>query len=104
MQYHYFKMDTLASTIKLLHRGCYIASVDLKDAYYSVPVAENCRKYLRFYWKSEFFQFTCLPMGLTTAPRIFTKLLKPIYADLRERGNTCMGYIDDSYTYKVTRT
>ena len=42
------------------------------------------------------FQFTCLPNGLSCAPRIFTKILKQVYAHLRVLGHTCMEHIDDS--------
>ena len=44
--------------------------LDLKDAYYSVPVNPQHRKYLRF----EFYEFTCLPNGLASAPRVLQKL------------------------------
>lgn len=74
-----------------------MASIDLKDAYYSVSVSESHRKYLRFIWKNQLFQFTCLPNGLSSAPRIFTKILKPVYATLRSQGQENVGYIDDSY-------
>ena len=74
--------------------GFFIASVDLKDAYYSVPVVEDDRM---FEWEGNYFQFTCLPNGLASAPRLFTKLLKPAYASLRSLGHFCMGHIDDSF-------
>ena len=36
-------------------------------------------------------------MGLTSSPRLFTKILKPVFATLRSRyGHCCSGYIDDS--------
>jgi hypothetical protein len=74
-----------------------MASVDLKDAYYSVPIASEHKKYLRFQWKSKLFQYTCFPNGLACCPRMFTKLLKPVYATLRQKGYENVPYIDDSY-------
>ena len=38
VEYHHFRMDTLDTVTKPMKRGCYMASVDLKDAYYTVPV------------------------------------------------------------------
>ena len=73
----HFKMDTLNTIIKLVEKDCFMASVDLKDAYYSVPIATSDRKYLRFFWRGQLYQFTCLPNGLSCGPRKFTKLLKP---------------------------
>ena len=46
--YHHFKMDTLGSVIKLMRPNCFMATIDLKDAYYSVPVSEKHQKYLKF--------------------------------------------------------
>ena len=34
--YHHFKMDNIQTVLKLIRPGCFMASVDLKDAYYSV--------------------------------------------------------------------
>lgn len=96
VDYHHFKMDTFRTALKLIRPGCFMASVDLKDAYYSIPIAEEDRKFLMFEWKGKYYQFTCLRNGLSSAPRIFTKLLKPIYTHLRSNGHTCMGHIDDS--------
>ena len=96
-EYHHFKMENFRNAITLMTPNCFMASIDLKDAYYSVSVNKNDRKYLRFIWKHQLFQFTCLPNGLSCAPRIFTKILKPIYATLRSQGLENVGYIDDSY-------
>ena len=80
VSYHHFKMDTLETGIKLMRPGCFMTSIDLKDAYCSIPVAPKCQKYLKFVWKETLYCFTCLPMGLTSSPRIFTKVLKPVFA------------------------
>ena len=89
-------MDTTQTALKLIRLGCYMASIDLKDAYYSVPVADEDRKLLKFQWGDRYFHFTCLPNGLACAPRLLTKLLKPVYTHIRSMGHTCMGHIDDS--------
>lgn len=77
--------------------NCYMASIDLIDAYYAVPVAVEHRRYLRFLWRNRLFQYTCLPNGLVSALRYFTKLLKPVYSTLLSQGYLNVGYIDDSY-------
>ena len=77
--------------------NCYMASTDLIDAYYAVPVAVEHRRYLRFLWRNRLFQYTCLPNGLVSALRYFTKLLKPVYSTLLSQGYLNVGYIDDSY-------
>ena len=82
VEYQKFKMETLESIVNLIRPGCFMASLDLKDTYYSVPVAMEDRPFLRFRWEDTLYQFSCLPMGLTSAPRIFTKIMKPVLASL----------------------
>lgn len=95
--YHHFKMDNLQSAINMMTKNCYLASVDLKDAYYSVPIHVDYQKYLKFSWQGQLYKFTCLPNGLACAPRIFTKLLKPMFSSLRSKGYLSVSYIDDCY-------
>ena len=52
------------------------------------------RKYLRFVWSGETYQFNCLLFGLSSAPSVFTKTLKPVEALLREMGVRLIIYID----------
>lgn len=95
--YRHFKMDTLQSAINLMTPNCYMASLDWKDAYYSVPVDPEFQKYLKFRWRGSLYQFTCLAQGLSPAPRLFTKLSKPIYSHLRKMGHMNSAFIDDSF-------
>ena len=76
-----------------------MASVDIKDVYYTVPIATEHQKYLKFMWRDKLYQYTCLPNGLASAPRIlnFTKLLKPVFNVLRQKGYLSSSYIDDCY-------
>ncbi|KAK6178364.1 hypothetical protein SNE40_013160 [Patella caerulea] len=97
VEYHHFKMESVHSAIKLMKPKCYMASIDLCDAYYGVSVAEEHRKFLRFIWSDSVFQFTCFPNGLACCPRKFTKLLKPVFCTLKQAGYVNVPYIDDSY-------
>lgn len=97
VQYHHFKMDTLYTVINLMEKGCYMASIDLKDAYYTVGVDSYYQNFLKFKKGNKLYAFTCMPNGLSSAPRIFTKLLKPPLAELRTRGFINSPYIDDIY-------
>ena len=101
--YRKFKTGTLESAIKLMKPGCFMTCVDLQDAYYSIPMSFSFRKYLKFAWRGRLYQFRALPMGLTSSPRIFTKVLKPVFATLRSHyGHNCTGYIDDSFYTEET--
>ena len=104
MEYHHFKMETLKTAIILVSRNCYFASIDLQDAYYSCKVSDNDRKYLRFIWRDTKYQYTCLEMGLASSPRIFTKLMKPVFSTLRKQGHANVAYIDDTLLISETET
>lgn len=65
--------------------------------YYSVPVDAYDQRYLKFEFDNQLYKYTCFPNGLAPCPRKFTKLLKPVYCHLREKGHLSSGYIDDSY-------
>ena len=93
--YKHFKMETLASALQLIKPNCYMVVLDLKDAYYSVPIFSAHRKFLRFQFEGTLYEFTCLPNGLSSAPRVFTKLMKPLFSFLRGKEILLVGYIDD---------
>ena len=90
-------MESVQTALHLMKKNCFMASIDLCDAYYSIPISQQHQKYLKFCWQGQLYQFTCLPNGLACAPRIFTKILKPVHAKLRQQGHIIFGYIDDSY-------
>jgi hypothetical protein len=95
IEYYKFKMDTIRNVFQLLYQGCYMAKLDIKDAYYSVAIDENHQKFLKFQWRRKLYKFVVLPNGYSQAPRRFTKLMKPICSVLRKQGHTILIYIDD---------
>lgn len=42
--YQHFKIDTLCAVVRKMNPNCYMASIDMEDAYYSVPVADSNKK------------------------------------------------------------
>ena len=51
MPYVHFKMVNFSSVLNLITPGCYLASIDQEDAYYSVHIHTDYTKYLKFFWK-----------------------------------------------------
>jgi hypothetical protein len=88
-------MEDSRTVQNLLTKNCYMAKIDLQDAYYSVPIDKEHRKYLRFKFFGILYEFTCLPFGLSTSPRIYTKILRPVFAKLRSMGFCSVTYLDD---------
>lgn len=95
----HFKMDHIEVAVNMITPGSFMASIDLTDAYYSVPLHPAHKKFICFIWKGEIYMFNCMPFGLSPAPRIFTKILKPLFANFREQGGHGFSYIDDSFIW-----
>ena len=96
---HRFRMTTLATVRETLPPNCYMASIDLKDAYWHVPIAKAFRPFLAFSAGHSILQFRVLPFGINLAPRVFTKLLQPIHTILTRKGVTLLMYLDDWLIY-----
>ena len=90
-----FKMETPESIRTSLIPGEWVSSIDLLDAYLQIPIHPNSRKYLRFCYKSQVFQFTSLPFGLATAPQVFTMIVKEVKLMAFSRGLRIHQYLDD---------
>lgn len=91
----HFKMEDYRTATKLMSPLCYMASIDLKDAYFLINMHDSSKKYLRFKFERQTFEFNCLPFGLSSGPYIFTKLLKPVVSYLRNKGFFIVNYLDD---------
>jgi len=90
-----FKMDTLRHVREALRQDEWTVSLDLKDAYLHIPMHPAFRKYLRFMHRGQAYQWLALPFGLSTAPAVFTAMMRPILAWCHRRGIPIHAYIDD---------
>ena len=95
--HHHFKMDTLKSALNMTRKGCFMASIDLTEAYYSVPFENSLQNFVAFQFQGKFYRYACLPNGLTSAPKIFTKIMKSVLSTLRKLGYIVMNYLDDIF-------
>lgn len=93
----HFKMESIHSILNLVTQNCWMASLDLKEAYYSVRIHPESQKFLKFVYKGILYKYTVYPNGLCICPRNFTKLMKPPLSHLRLKGHIIAGYIDDLY-------
>ena len=93
LEKQHFKMETLQSAINAMRPKCWFGSVDLAEAFYSIPILVSERKFFRFWHDDKKFQFTALIMGLTQSPSVFTKILKPVFVHLRANWVTSARHI-----------
>ena len=90
-----FKMETVASVLLSLREGDFLASLDLKDAYFQIPIHGSSRKLLRFMSEGTVYQFKALCFGLSTAPQVFTRVFAAVSAWAHSRGIRLLRYLDD---------
>ena len=48
IEYEHFKMESVQSVLNIIRPNCWMASVDLKDAFYTVPIQPDHQKFLKF--------------------------------------------------------
>lgn len=99
----HFKMEDLRSALNIMNEGDFMCKLDLKEAYLMVPIDPDCRKFLRFLFDGQLYQFSALPFGISPAPCVFTKLIKPILSWLRAKGLRIVAYIDDFIIFGRSR-
>jgi hypothetical protein len=92
----HFKMENIRVASQLVSRDAFMCVIDLKDAYHSIRICPEHRKYLKFRWKGKLYHYVSLPFGLSIAPWVYTKITKPIAAFLRTRGIVVVCYLDDT--------
>ena len=90
-----FKMLTNAALLRMIRRGDWFTSVDLKDAFFHVPIYPPHRKFLRFGFGGRVYEYLVLPFGMSLSPRVFVKCTQAAIAPLRQRGVRIASYIDD---------
>jgi len=99
----HFKMEDIRMVMALLKQNSHMVVIDQCEAFHRIPVWEQHRKFLRFRWEDQLYQFTCLPFGLNVSPWLFTKLMKPVVGYLRSKGYESVSYLDDSLLFGNTK-
>ena len=98
--YKHFKMESILGVFKIIKKDVWMTSVDLKDAFFAIPINEACQKYFMFEWLEKNYKFIAMPNGFSDAMRIFTKVSKPVYAYLIYMS---VIFVDDSYLQGDTK-
>ncbi|KAM9975309.1 hypothetical protein ACTFIW_010337 [Dictyostelium discoideum] len=79
----------------MVKQAYYMVKLDIKKAYLHVLVDPQYRDLFRFVWKGSHYRWKTMPFGLSTAPRIFTMLLRPVLRMLRDINVSVIAYLDD---------
>lgn len=68
IQCSHFKLEDYRSAQNIIFKNYYMASIDLQDAYFLIPIYKSHKKYLRFSLNGNLYEFSCLPFRLNAAP------------------------------------
>ncbi|KAK2956078.1 hypothetical protein BLNAU_9055 [Blattamonas nauphoetae] len=90
----HFKMESFSTVAQSITQGCWMCSLDLKHAYLHVAIHKRDQPHFGFLHNGRAYIQQTLCFGLTSAPRQFTKLLRPVIAQFR-RAFPIVAYLDD---------
>ena len=94
------KYEDLRTVLQLFSPCMFVFSFDLKSAYHYIDICEEHTKFLSFQWPSvdgaiKFYEFKVLPFGLTSAPYVFSKVMRQLVKFWRGCGSLALMYLDD---------
>ena len=96
-------MESILDVFKIIKKDVWMASVDLKDAFFTIPINEAYQKYFMFEWLEKLYKLIAMPNEISDAMLVFTKVSKPLYAYLRQQGYMSIIFGDDSYLQGDTK-
>ena len=91
----HFRMEDYSFLKTMIQKDDFFTSIDLSNAFHSIPLHESSKKFICFQLNNIRYCFNVIPFGLTSAPRIFTKILRPVISHLRNKTFRISSYLDD---------
>ena len=68
-------------------------SYDPMSGYYHVGLHPRSRTYVGFNWKERYYEYNCLPFGLSTAPWVFFKVMRKLVMSWRRASINVLPYM-----------
>jgi len=90
---HNFPLPDLQEQVESLRNGNYFVQLDLATGYLQVPLSEAAQTKTAFITPDDTGQFTRMPFGLAGAPGEFTRLMRKVLGNLRDK--VVKNYLDD---------
>lgn len=97
LKYEYFSYTTVSQAVEQATPGCWFSKLDLSNCFLSFPLHPDAMPYFIFRFDGQLYQFTRMPFGLSSAPRICTLLLAVPEFAMRQWGvDRSSRYLDDT--------
>jgi hypothetical protein len=97
LAYEYFSYTTVSQAVERATPGCWFSKLDLSNCFLSFPLHPSALPYFIFRFDGRLYQFTRMPFGLSSAPRICTALLAvPAFAMRMWGVDRSDRYLDDT--------
>lgn len=89
-----YPLPYIEHTLNKLRNAHYLSTLDIKSAYWNIPVAKSSRPFTAFTVPGRgLFQFKRMPFGLHNAPATWQRLIDKVLGDDLEP--YCFSYLDD---------
>ena len=94
------RYEDIHTVFDLFQSGYFFFTFNLKSGYHHVEIFPDLRQYLGFSWRFDFgvrqiLFFSVLPFGLSSAPYIFTKLVRALVGYWRGLDRRVFMFLDD---------
>ena len=90
-----FRMESNRTVLAAVEPHEWLVSIDLKDAYFHIAIHTEFQRYFRFVANGKQYQYTALPFGLASAPRVFTQIVGIPVVALHQQAVKLHPYLDD---------
>jgi hypothetical protein len=99
-----FRLENLQSIFPFLKKGDWGAKIDLKDAYFHIPLSQDLKPFLRMEVGGEYWEFQAGCFGLNVMPHIFMQVVWTLEKKWRSQGIIVFIYLDDILLLGATRS
>lgn len=89
------KYETVESVRQMIRKRDYMTSIDLKSAYQHVMIHPSHRNLLCFDALGRRWRFRALPFGVSSAPYVFTRVMRTVMQFFRNQCIRISIYLDD---------
>ncbi|CAH1229798.1 RTL1 [Branchiostoma lanceolatum] len=93
-------LPRIDDTLDALAGASYFSTLDMKSAYWQVPLHPSDKEKTAFVTSDGLYQFKVLPFGLSNSPATFQRLVQLMLAGVG--WDVCLAYLDDVIVFTAT--